>query len=266
MFKTGLKGELDRKRIKSINNSETFQGETQKLLETHDAKEKDALRRAGLDYQVKKIERGVGVEIDRQKIEEDYKNNTFTEDEIKEVCLKYDLRFLNTHYFKGSLDGKVSKKLKEFLEAHPEIGHNSDSFFIIAPSKAFNLQDNKKKPLFQLNPILVYQIPKQDKYVYIHKWGLDFTFMRRLRGKFFESTENMWTMTGTFWIMTISIMFSYMFSGFTGEWFQYINLLWITPLSFLLSFATLRIMFDDIKNYHRRITGNLWNTDDERKY
>jgi len=266
MFNIGIKKELDRKREKSISNSDTFQGEAQKLIETHDTKEKDALRRAGLDYQVKKIEGNVGVEIERQQIEEEYGNDTFTEQEIKEICVKYDLRFLRTDYFQGSLDSKVSKKLKVFLEEHPEIGDRSDSFFIIAPSKAFNLQDNEKKPLFQLHPILVYQIPKQDdKYVYIHKWGFDFTFMRRLRGMFFESTMNMWTMTGMFWILAVSAIFSYIFKGFTGEWFQYFNLLWITPLSFLLSYGTLRVMFNDIQYFNKRITEKIWNTDNERR-
>ena len=74
--------------------------------------EKEALRAAGLDHHVQKVESDKGVEIERKQLEETYDDLVFTRQEIKDICIKYDLRFLRTEYFKAALDTEIAGKLK----------------------------------------------------------------------------------------------------------------------------------------------------------
>ncbi len=258
MIKVGLKEELEKKRKKSIGNSEEFLKETQLLLEAGADAEKRALRVAGLDHQIRHVESSMGIEIEREKFEKEYGESVFTGEEIKEICVKYDLRFFRSEYFKARLDTQIASKLSRFMKDNPEVGESSDSFYIIAPANAFELRNRPAKPFLTIDPILVYKLPRQDKYVYIHKWGRDFTVLRRLRGIFFESEDAMWSITTSFWTIIISIIFGSTFDGFTGMWYQQLNILWIFAASFLLAFATLAIMFNDGENFEKRETGKLW--------
>jgi hypothetical protein len=259
MIKVGLKEELEKKKKKSIGSSDELVKETQLLLEAGADSEKKALRIAKLDHQIKYVETSKGIEIEREKFESEYGDSVFTEDEIREICIKYDLRFFKSEYFKGRLDTQIASKLNRFIEANPEVGESSDSFYIIAPANAFDLKNRPAKPFMTIDPILVYRLPKQDKYVYIHKWGRDFTIFRRLRGIFFESTQSMWSISISFWTIVLSIIFGVYFNGFTGMWYQQLNIIWIFGVSCGLSFFTLATMFNDGEGFYKRTTSNLWN-------
>ena len=61
----------------------------------------------------------------------------------------------------------------------------STRLFIMAPIKAFNLQDRPEPPK-NVDPALFYRIDTTEGVMYalIHKWGRDFTAIRRIGGIF----------------------------------------------------------------------------------
>ena len=90
-------------------------------------------------------------------------------DQIKDICINYRLRFLDSTYFKGEIPHKTISKIKLLEEKHEmEI----EGFKIVAPSKLFKLADKDDPLLFA---------PIGNGYFYlIDKWGNDLHPMRRI--------------------------------------------------------------------------------------
>ena len=90
-------------------------------------------------------------------------------DQIKDICINYRLRFLDSKYFKGEIPHKTISKIKLLEEKHEmEI----EGFKIVAPSKLFKLADKDDPLLFA---------PIGNGYFYlIDKWGNDLHPMRRI--------------------------------------------------------------------------------------
>jgi hypothetical protein len=95
--------------------------------------------------------------------------NIFHVDQIKNICIDYRLRFLDTKYFKGQIPAEAISKIKQL-----EKEHNTEikGYKIIAPSKLFKLEDKDDPLLFA---------PIGNGYYYlIHKWGNDLHPLRRI--------------------------------------------------------------------------------------
>ncbi len=97
-------------------------------------------------------------------------NRVFNLKTIQEICVRYRLRFLPTKHFKSNFPydaiieiNSLEKKLQTKIE----------NFKIIAPSKAFDLENINKDPL------LFAQI-SEDKFYLIHQWGKDLKWHRRI--------------------------------------------------------------------------------------
>jgi len=260
----GIKEELESKRQMSVDKTENVP--SVKLLMSGEDGDREILKRTGLDHDIKEAEKIKGLEIDRKNLEDTYKGFVFTEEEIKDICIKYDLRLLPTKHFRGDLDTEVAEKLKAFVAEHPEIGAVSESFYIIAPENSFDLEYSDAKPSAKTDLILVYKVRTErgelEKFVFIHKWGKEeFSSLRRLKGIFYESTSSMTSVLMSAWTVIISTVFGVLFNGFTGEWHQYLNLIWILLMSFGMSMLTLLIMFNDgdMKLYNRT-SDEVWNT------
>lgn len=90
-------------------------------------------------------------------------------DQIKEICVDYRLRFLDSKYFKGKLPYEALSKIKALEKAH----HTQlKGFKIIAPSKLFKLENADDPLLFA---------PIGNGYYYlVHKWGNDLNPFRKL--------------------------------------------------------------------------------------
>jgi hypothetical protein len=101
-------------------------------------------------------------------------------DQIREICIDYRLRFLNSSYFKGKIPQKAISKIK-----HLEAAHNTEikGFKIMAPSKLFKLEDKDDPLLFA--PI------GNDYYYLIHKWGNDLHPLRKLFAWPFKNIANL---------------------------------------------------------------------------
>jgi hypothetical protein len=90
-------------------------------------------------------------------------------DQIKQICIDYRLRFLNSKYFKGDIPQEAFNKIKQ-LEKDHEI--EIKGFKIVAPSKLFKLKDKDDPLLFA--PI------GNDYFYLIHKWGNDLHPLRKI--------------------------------------------------------------------------------------
>ena len=111
-------------------------------------------------------------------------------DQIKEICINYRLRFLDSKYFKGEIPHKTISKIKLLEEKHEmEI----EGFKIVAPSKLFKLADKDDPLLFA---------PIGNGYFYlIDKWGNDLHPMRRILVWPFKNIVNL-----TFLVVLISFL------------------------------------------------------------
>ncbi|MBT8324892.1 MAG: hypothetical protein HKN99_02560 [Winogradskyella sp.] len=101
-------------------------------------------------------------------------------DQIKQICVDYRLRFLDTKFFKGQLPYEAISKIKE-LEKDHQI--ELKGFKIIAPSKLFKLENADDPLLFA--PI------GNDYYYLIHKWGNDLSPFRKWLMMPFRNFENL---------------------------------------------------------------------------
>jgi len=90
-------------------------------------------------------------------------------EEIKQICIDYRLRFLDSKYFKGDIPTEALSKIKSL-----ENEHNIEvkGFKIIAPSKLFKLKDKD-------DPLLFAPIGNGYHYL-IHQWGNDLHPFRKI--------------------------------------------------------------------------------------
>lgn len=106
--------------------------------------------------------------IDLDKLDPD---QVYNQNQIRKICVRYRLRFLDSQYFKGDIPYEAILKIK-VLQKRYDIKANS--FKIIAPSELFKLGDvNDKDPLLFLNL-------GNGHYYFIHKWGSDLAWYRRI--------------------------------------------------------------------------------------
>lgn len=90
--------------------------------------------------------------------------------EIKKVCEKYRLRFLDSKYFKGEIPYEAISKIKE-IEKKNKIEFTN--FKIIAPAGLFKLEDAHQDPL-------LFASIGNGNYYLIHKWGNDLSWHRKV--------------------------------------------------------------------------------------
>jgi len=95
-------------------------------------------------------------------------HNIYHINAIKDICVDYRLRFLDTKYFKGEIPKEAIIKIKSLEKSH-EI--QIKGFKIIAPSKLFKLKKADDPLLFA--PI------GNDYYYLIHTWGNDLSPLRK---------------------------------------------------------------------------------------
>lgn len=90
-------------------------------------------------------------------------------DQIREICIDYRLRFLESRYFKGTIPNAALDQIRKL-----ERLHNTElkGFKIMAPSKLFRLEDKDDPLLFA--PI------GNDYFYLIHKWGNDLHPLRKI--------------------------------------------------------------------------------------
>lgn len=168
--RTDIHKKLLRERRKSAGEA-TIISQVHKIFEDDRLRENDILNTL-------KCKGGAGYnEFNFDLLETD---RIFHIEQIKNICITYRLRFLDTKYFKGKYPQQALDNIK-FLENkhHTEL----DGYKIIAPSKMFVLEKADDPLLFA---------PMGNGYYYmIHKWGNDLNPFRKQWAWFFKSVENL---------------------------------------------------------------------------
>jgi hypothetical protein len=141
------------------------------VLEDAVEEDKEILSEAGFSFShyekaKENTERKFGKNLDTKRI--------FSKSEIKKLCLNYNLRFVETQYYKGTIPPELPQKIKEAKE---NIGTdiNHDDYFIVAPLNSLKLEKEPKDPLMF--------IKLTDEFYYlVHKWGNDLSITNRISG------------------------------------------------------------------------------------
>lgn len=114
----------------------------------------------------------------------------FQIDQIREICIDYRLRFLDSKFFKGVLPEDAITKIRQL-----EKDHRTElvGFKILAPSKMFKLKDKDDPILF---------VPIGNGYFYlVHKWGNDLHPLRKILMWPFKNIVNL-----AFFVLLISYL------------------------------------------------------------
>lgn len=153
-------------RLKSLRNKEISEEqlleEVQKILKAEEETEQEILDR---------IHNGAPSDIDGNDFDTDLleSDRIFHISQIKELCITYRLRFLNTRYFKGDLPHEALHAIKELEKKHQTA---LMGFQMVAPAKYFRLENADDPMLFA---------PIGNGYYYlVHKWGNDIHPLRKM--------------------------------------------------------------------------------------
>jgi len=160
MKKINLKNKLSQLRDKQASADELLQ-QVKQILQEDDKKDQAIYQeiKEGTSRPDKNFFKPELMEIE----------NIFHISQIKQLCIVYRLRFLNSRYFKDDLPYEAIIKIKKLQKQH----HTTlKGFKILAPAKAFKLRNAD-------DPLLFVPIGKGYYYL-IHKWGNDLSVWRKL--------------------------------------------------------------------------------------
>lgn len=172
-----------RKRIKKHNINEDIVKEFKQILKSTTEDDEHMLQKLGFATELSKMKNTVS---DENNIKN---NNIVSEDIIKNLAIKYNLKFLHKSYYIGAYPNTIVPKLREIYKNEPLI--TEKDLYILAPPYMFNLTKEKRDwfpftTSAELEPVLFYKVAN-DKYKVIEKWGKDFTIFRKVSG-FFKRT------------------------------------------------------------------------------
>lgn len=171
LSKTNIEEKLTQVRNRQILSEDERMKEVYNILSNLDAE---------FDRIEQNITTGKGVPINKFNIEILESSKIYHIDEIKQICIDYRLRFLDTTYFKGSIPAEALSKIKSLEKQH---NLEIKGFKIIAPSKLFKLEDKD-------DPLLFAPIGNGYHYL-IHQWGNDLHPLRKFLMWPFKSIVNL---------------------------------------------------------------------------
>lgn len=164
--------------------------EVAELLENSQQKEEDILKR---------LNHNKGEILSASELSEEEKKQVYSLGQIKNVCIKYRLRFLDSRHFKSEFPYEAILKIKAFEEKHQ---CRIEQFKIIAPDAVFNLQDVNKDPL------LFAQLGNNRFYL-IHQWGNDLAWFRPLQ---YYAIRNIYTYLNSIFALAVCVALAIPFS------------------------------------------------------
>ena len=184
MKKVNLFEELLKERSKQISTNELIS-----LLKNIWVKEDSKKER--ITRSLKDVNNG---SFNQLKFDEMETKNIFHKDTIKNICVRYRLRFLDSNLFKGDYPKNITKIISDIEKKHDTKLIN---FMIMAPSKLFKIKSPD-------DPILFVPIGN-DYYYLIHKWGEEFNYLRKLLVLPFKNIDNL-----TIFSVLVSVFFAFL--------------------------------------------------------
>lgn len=183
--------------------------------------------------------------MDINAIDADDQINLFTLHQIKAICLKFNLRFLDSSYFKSSFPYDAISKIKDFESKYQVKIKN---FKVIAPAEVFKLEDCNKDPL------LFAQLA-DNRYYLIHQWGNDLAWYRALVSYPIKSVYSYFMFM---WLPAAIIAFGIPFNWLNVAPEHELNLrLWLTVHSFIALFFFIIFLGSTA---HKNFSENSWDS------
>ncbi|MFM7217755.1 MAG: hypothetical protein ACKO7B_16245 [Flavobacteriales bacterium] len=162
--KINLQTELIRERKRQT----TVLDDVHALLEASANRDKDVLSRLG------------GNDGNVLELQPEDQERIFALSQIRSICVKYRLRFLDSKYFKSEYPYEAVTKINAFEKKY---GVRTERFKIIAPDHLFDLQNINKDPL-------LFAELADGRFYLIHKWGNDLSWHRKILGWPLQSFRN----------------------------------------------------------------------------
>ena len=95
--------------------------------------------------------------------------HVFTLDQIRQTCIRFRLRFLDTRFFRSEFPYDAVLKIRAFEERY---NIRIERFRIAAPDHAFKLENINKDPL-------LFAELADGRYYLLHQWGEDLAWYKR---------------------------------------------------------------------------------------
>ena len=188
MLKVKLKNELKSLKDSNSNQADLIINEVKQLMEGTLLEEREILKTMGLGSNLLKAEEQTRKSEEIKMVENEYEGDVYSREQIKHLAMKYNLKFLNTRYFSGTISPDTGAVLARFKKKHVLTDYDlKDNFFILAPKRMFKLVERP------VDPLLFYRVRnnknRDDHYKLVHKWGNDFSVARQISGFLNKSEE-----------------------------------------------------------------------------
>jgi hypothetical protein len=178
----------------------------------------------------------------------------YSEEQIRNICIKYRLRCLPMNLFKGPVDELVPQKKQEFEQDFKEAMQeeaNQEEYRILAPGEMFRLTIADKDPL------LLYKFESKGAYYYklVHQWGGDLSKWRAVINYPLRSVKHLIGCCLLFWFLLLMAVTANIGISATST---------LTLTSFLLTALTIfsvSMFRTDNGNYHT--SDRIWDSEEE---
>jgi hypothetical protein len=233
-----LEKALERERARTEHqNPENTLAAFKTLLAEDDAREEAIL--ANIFAGGNEISRSLKIkDLDPQRI--------YSIEEIKRLCTRYRLRFLDASLFKGDIPYEAIQKIKHLQKQEQK---ELKGFKMIAPAPMFHLEYKDKDPLLML-PL------GNQKYYLIHKWGKDLHPLRALMVFPFRSFKTLLFSVALLAAFVVSLFPDKMVMGPLDEHSWNIRIIFFFYLFLAFSGLTALYGFSRMKNFN----SELWDS------
>ncbi|MGK7395007.1 MAG: hypothetical protein ACNS62_10555 [Candidatus Cyclobacteriaceae bacterium M3_2C_046] len=230
------------------------------LLAHDESREREILGKMGIDSCVKQYEDKKSTYLEKLNLIKKFGNDVFHIDQIKNMCVDYDLRFLPTQYFRGLIDTELGTKMRNFMEHNKINDYDLEhKFFIMAPTRQFEIQEVEIQTN-QYDPLMFYKIDDEHYYL-VHQWGKELNPLRYIsafrKRSFFHSQ-----------IHYLAVSFVVILAVLGLVSIATLGLALALAVGGALSFIFIRYRYvknDNTRDINESYNVNLWNTNKKIK-
>ncbi|MEK6476412.1 hypothetical protein WJR50_02720 [Catalinimonas sp. 4WD22] len=188
----------DSKRQQRFLNDNSI-AELQEILRRESKQEKQALQHMGLFTNT--IEPEKEHWLRQALLNQKYEGEVFHVDDIRQVCMAYNMRMLPSHLYRGPIDTQFAPRVKNFQRTyHLSDEEVAEDFVIVAPGETFELEE-RQRPLADLDPILLYRVDDHF-YKLVHQWGGELNVFRYISS---WKKRDLWNMTCHWFVMSFMV-------------------------------------------------------------
>lgn len=181
--------------------------------------------------------------LDLKKLDPD---RIYQLEDIKQLCTRYRLRFLDASLFKGDIPYEAISAIKR-LQKDQSV--ELQGYKMIAPAPMFHLENKDKDPLLML-PL------GNDRYYLVHRWGNDLHPLRALMVYPFRSFKSLLSSIALLAAFVVSLFPDSIVMGPLDEHSWNIRIIFFFYLFLAFSALTALYGFSRMKNFN----SELWNS------